>query len=147
MNLREKLAKIQQELKAPKDKYNSFGKYNYRSAESILEALKPYNTKYNVSFGSSEKYLGDKIVEVTATIYDNESDDAIHATAIVGVEKAGAMALPQAFGSASSYGKKYAYGNLLLIDDTQDSDATNQHGTTDRFKQPPGNSGGANLGF
>ena len=137
MTLKEKLSAIQVELKVPKDKFNSFGKYNFRSAESILNALKPYEAKYKVTFVSSEKYLGDKVVEVTARIMDCESDKEIDAVAIVGVEKAGGMALPQAFGSASSYGKKYAYGNLLLIDDTSDADASNNHKEkNDRFSKP-----------
>ena len=147
MTLLEKLGKIQAELKVNKSRYNKFGKYNYRAAEDILEALKPFELKYKVTFSIDEMSIGDMLIQSTAIIQDWESENAIHRNAIVGVEKAGGMALPQAFGSASSYGKKYALGNLLLIDDTADADATNQHGKSDRFSQPSGNTGGADLGF
>ena len=153
MNLKEKLAAIQNDLKVKKSRYNSFGKYHYRAAEDILEALKPFELKYKVTFTVDEDSIGPMLIMTKAFIHDQESDDAIHATAIVGVEKAGGMALPQAFGSASSYGKKYALGNLLLIDDTADADATNDHGRN-RFKQQVsnleksiGDSREADLGF
>jgi len=132
MTIHEKLSQIQQEFKAKKSRYNSFGKYNYRSAEDILEALKPINKKYGVYFTVSEStgFVGDAslpIIESTATISDGEN--SVSATAIVGVDtNQKGMQTPQQFGSASSYGKKYALGNLLLIDDTADSDATNTHG-------------------
>jgi hypothetical protein len=129
MKLNEKLSAIQAEFKAQKSRYNSFGKYNYRSAEDILEALKPMNVKYGVYFTVSETLLPNDsapIILSTATISDGSSE--ITATAVVGVDLAQkGMQVPQAFGSASSYGKKYALGNLLLIDDTADSDATNTH--------------------
>ena len=132
MTLHEKLSKIQVEFKANKSKFNSFGKYNFRSAEDILEALKPYNEKYGVYFTIKE-ILGNidglPIITSYATIHDVDGVQEIGATAIVGVDLAQkGMQIPQAFGSASSYGKKYALGNLLLIDDTQDADATNTHG-------------------
>ncbi len=129
MTIHEKLSKIQKEFKAKKSRFNSFGKYNFRSAEDILEALKPYNEKYNVYFKVDEKYLGDAIIESTATIVDADGAMEITASAIVGVDlNQKGMQVPQQFGSASSYGKKYALGNLLLIDDTADADATNTHG-------------------
>jgi len=135
MTLGEKLSLIQQEFKAQKSRYNSFGKYNFRSAEDILEGLKPFNKKYGVYFVVSESIHSDfsenptPIVVSTATVYDTQSDASIKATAVVGVDLAQkGMQTPQAFGSASSYGKKYALGNLLLIDDTADADATNSHG-------------------
>ena len=125
----DKLSAIQQELKAKKSRYNSFGKYNYRAAEDILEALKPFNEKYKVHFTVSEEYLGDGVIKTTATIFDNEGGNFISADAIVGVDfNSKGMSQPQKFGAASSYGKKYALGNLLLIDDTADADATNNHG-------------------
>jgi hypothetical protein len=134
--LHEKLSKIQFEFKANKSKFNSFGKYNFRSAEDILEALKPYNEKYGVSFTITERSLAYRegsnfppMIESIATIYDNNGINEISATAIVGVDlNQKGMQVPQQYGSASSYGKKYALGNLLLIDDTQDADATNTHG-------------------
>lgn len=94
--------------------------------------MKPINKKYGVYFTVSEStgFVGDAslpIIESTATISDGEN--SVSATAIVGVDtNQKGMQTPQQFGSASSYGKKYALGNLLLIDDTADSDATNTHG-------------------
>ena len=135
MTIHEKLSKIQKEFKAKKSRFNSFGKYNFRSAEDILEALKPYNEKYNVYFKVDENYLGDAIIESTATIVDAEGAMEITASAIVGVDlNQKGMQVPQQFGSASSYGKKYALGNLLLIDDTADADATNTHGKEAKVK-------------
>lgn len=138
MNIYQKLSRIQAEFKAAKSKYNSFGKYNFRSAEDILEALKPFNEKYGVLFTISEKYVelwkgGDSVpvMESTATIRDVDGISRISAKSIVGIDlQQKGMQTPQAFGSASSYAKKYALGNLLLIDDTQDADATNTHGKT-----------------
>ena len=134
MTLGEKLSLIQQEFKAQKSRYNSFGKYNFRSAEDILEGLKPFNKKYKVYFVVREKletsFVGPTtpVMVSKATIYDIESDASISATALVGVDlEQKGMQTPQSFGSASSYGKKYALGNLLLIDDTADADATNSH--------------------
>ena len=132
MTLGEKLSLIQQEFKAKKSRYNSFGKYNFRSAEDILEGLKPFNSKYKVYFVVNEDVditSGVPVITSTASIHDVESDQSILTKAIVGVDtNQKGMQLPQAFGSASSYGKKYALGNLLLIDDTADADATNGHG-------------------
>ena len=136
MNIYQKLSRIQAEFKAAKSKYNSFGKYNFRSAEDILEALKPFNEKYGVLFTISEKYVelwksGESVpvMESTATIRDVDGISKISAKSIVGIDlQQKGMQTPQAFGSASSYAKKYALGNLLLIDDTQDADATNTHG-------------------
>lgn len=139
LSLHEKLSKIQVEFKANKSKWNSFGKYNFRSAEDILEALKPFNEKYGVYFTITEGLqtygiLSNDSNQVPtivsqATIHDIDGVQEVVATAIVGVDLAQkGMQVPQAFGSASSYGKKYALGNLLLIDDTQDADATNTHG-------------------
>lgn len=136
LNLNQKLSLIQKEFKANKSKFNSFGKYNFRSAEDILEALKPFNEKYEVSFIITEELVTNDFVAntipmllSTATILDNNGVNEIKATALVGVDlNQKGMQVPQQFGSASSYGKKYALGNLLLIDDTQDSDATNNHG-------------------
>ena len=132
LNLNQKLSLIQKEFKANKSKFNSFGKYNFRSAEDILEALKPFNEKYEVSFIISERLINVgcdlPIMESTATILDNNGINEIKATALVGVDLLQkGMQVPQQFGSASSYCKKYALGNLLLIDDTQDADATNKH--------------------
>lgn len=137
--LNEKLSKIQLEFKANKSKFNSFGKYNFRSAEDILEALKPYNEKYGVSFTITEKLIcfDPPVLKSTAKIIDNNGINEIKAIAIVGVDlNQKGMQVPQQYGSASSYGKKYALGNLLLIDDTQDADATNTHGKTEKIDLP-----------
>ncbi|MGY9007997.1 MAG: ERF family protein, partial [Candidatus Pelagibacterales bacterium] len=130
MNIREKLSTIQADFKAKKSRKNNFGNYMFRSAEDILEALKPYNKTQKVYFTIDENLtLGDfPIMHSTATIVDTESGDQITASAIVGIDlNQKGMQMSQKFGSASSYGKKYALGNLLLIDDTADSDATNTH--------------------
>ena len=130
--LNQKLAQIQTELKAKKSSYNSFGKYHFRKAEDILEAIKPFLLKHNVTVTINEELviiesINAPMLKSTATISDGEN--AIHATSMVGVDlNQKGMQTPQQFGSASSYAKKYALGNLLLIDDTQDSDATNDHG-------------------
>jgi len=130
MNIREKLSTIQADFKAKKSRKNNFGNYMFRSAEDILEALKPFNKVYQVYFIIEENLtLGEfPIMHSTATIVDTKSGDKIIASAIVGIDLAQkGMQMPQKFGAASSYGKKYALGNLLLIDDTADSDATNTH--------------------
>ena len=131
MNIYQKLLAIQGEFKAPKDKYNKFGKYNYRSAEGILEAIKPLLEKHKATIRIVEELQeinGAPVIKSVAHLDDTEKNEGISAVAFAGVEKAGGMALPQAYGSASSYAKKYALGNLLLIDDTQDPDATNDQG-------------------
>ena len=130
MNLNEKLSQIQTKFKSKKSRYNSFGRYNFRSAEDILEATKPFLLELGVSVTINEELIANDefpIMKSTATLTDGEN--AIHATALVGVDlQQKGMQMPQKFGSASSYGKKYALGNLFLIDDTADSDATNSHG-------------------
>jgi hypothetical protein len=137
MTIHEKLSKIQQEFKAKKSRFNSFGKYNFRSAEDILEALKPFNEKYNVYFKVDETYLGEGVIESVAVAVDAEGGMEVTAKAIVGVDlNQKGMQVPQQFGSASSYGKKYALGNLLLIDDTADADATNTGGRDQKKEKP-----------
>jgi len=130
MDINEKLATIQTEFKSKKSRFNSFGKYYFRSAEDILEATKPFLKELGVTVVITEELLGDNelpILQTTATLSDLEG--SVSATAIVGVDmNQKGMQTPQKFGAASSYGKKYALGNLFLIDDTQDSDATNNHG-------------------
>ena len=120
--LNQKLAIIQTELKAKKSRFNSFGKYNFRSAEDILEAIKPFLVKYDVSVRLKEKLVGNNIIKSTAIISDGLEN--IKATSLVGVDtEQKGMQMPQRFGSASSYGKKYSLGNLFLIDDTKDADS------------------------
>ena len=130
MNINEKLATIQTKFKSKKSRFNSFGKYNYRSAEDILEATKPFLLELGVSVTITEELNAMDtlpIIKSTATVSDGENH--ISATALVGVDlNQKGMNTPQQWGSASSYAKKYALGNLFLIDDTADSDATNKHG-------------------
>ena len=130
MTINEKLSKIQTKFKSKKSRFNSFGKYYFRSAEDILEATKPFLKELGVTVTVNEELIATDpmpIIQATATITDGEG--TISAKSIVGVDlNQKGMQAPQQFGSASSYGKKYALGNLFLIDDTQDSDATNNHG-------------------
>ncbi len=130
MTINQKLATIQTKFKSKKSRFNSFGKYYFRSAEDILEATKPYLLELGVTVTINENLIASEpfpIMESTATICDGENP--VKATALVGVDlNQKGMQTPQQFGTASSYGKKYALGNLFLIDDTQDSDATNTHG-------------------
>ena len=131
MTINQKLATIQTKFKSKKSRFNSFGKYYFRSAEDILEAIKPYLLEIGVAVTINEQLIATEpmpIIKTTAKLIDDK-DMSIKAVAIVGVDlNQKGMQTPQQFGTASSYAKKYALGNLLLIDDTQDSDATNDHG-------------------
>tara|TARA_R110002012_G_scaffold147923_1_gene306564 strand:+ start:22 stop:585 length:564 start_codon:yes stop_codon:yes gene_type:complete len=129
-DLNKKLALIQTKLKAKKSSYNSFGKYYFRKAEDILEAVKPFLLENSVSVTVTEDIVGTNeipIIKSTAIVSDGEN--SIQATAVVGVDlNQKGMQTSQKFGAASTYGKKYALGNLFLIDDTEDADAMNKHG-------------------
>lgn len=124
ISIGESLALIQMELKAPKNQFNKFGKYNYRSCEDILEAVKPLvcNRKLTLTITDTVKEAG-SYVYVEAKCSLSNGGDRITVTAQAGIEKAGGMQLAQAFGSASSYARKYALNGLFLIDDTKDADA------------------------
>ena len=130
MTLNDKLTQIQTRFKSKKSRFNSFGKYYFRSAEDILEATKPFLKELGVTVTIHEELIADQPMPVLKTVASlNDGENSIVAQAIVGVAlNQKGMQTPQQFGSASSYGKKYALGNLFLIDDTQDSDATNNHG-------------------
>lgn len=135
MTLNKKLATIQTKFKSKKSRFNSFGKYYFRSAEDILEAIKPFVKELDVTVTINEELVDTAVLQSTATITDGT--DMITATAVVGVDlEQKGMQMPQRYGSASSYGKKYALGNLFLIDDTQDSDATNNHGKSTKDVKP-----------
>lgn len=126
MNIAEKLSIIQCELIAPKNQYNSFGKYNYRSCEDILEGLKPYlkKTKTAVTVTDEVVLIGERYyIKATATIHDCESAETITNTAFAREEdvKKG-MDGSQITGSASSYARKYALNGLFCIDDVKDAD-------------------------
>ena len=127
MGLREKLMRIQTELKAPKNLYNSFGKYKYRNAEGILEALKPLEEKYKVSFILQNEMivLGDRIyVKAIATIMDVDTEEMISTTAYAReAEAKKGMDEAQVTGATSSYANKYCLNMLLLLDDTKDVDS------------------------
>ena len=141
MNIQEKLATIQTKFKSKKSRYNSFGKYNFRSAEDILEATKPYLLELGVTVTVNESLIATDpfpIMQSTAMIRDHQTEEFETATAIVGVDlDQKGMQMPQKFGSASSYGKKYSLGNLFLIDDTADSDASNKHGKSAQKSSQP----------
>jgi hypothetical protein len=126
----EKLQQIQAELKAPKNQRNNFGKYNYRSCEDILEAVKPLLSKYGCTLTISDeiKELGGILfVESVSIISDGENQ--VHTKAQAGIDpNRKGMDIAQSFGSSSSYSRKYCLNGLFLIDDTKDSDATNTHG-------------------
>ena len=130
MTINEKLSQIQVRFKSKKSRFNSFGKYYFRSAEDILEAIKPFNKELGVYVTINEELVASEpvpVLKTTATLCDGTNH--VSASALVGVDlNQKGMQTPQQFGAASSYGKKYALGNLFLIDDTQDSDATNNHG-------------------
>ncbi len=119
------LLKIQEELKAPKGQYNSFGKYNYRSCEDILEAVKPLLQAHSCTLTLSDDIVqvGERYyVKATATIVtDNGESVAVTAFARESLDKKG-MDDSQITGTASSYARKYALNGLFLIDDTKDAD-------------------------
>ena len=123
--LNKKLAIVQTKLKAKKSSYNSFGKYYFRKSEDILEAIKPFLVKHGVTVTINEEMIStDPVPTMQSTATFSDGKDAIHATALVGVDlNQKGMQTSQQFGAASTYGKKYALGNLLLIDDTEDADS------------------------
>lgn len=126
------LKKIQAELKAPKGQYNSFGKYHYRSAESILEAVKPLLATYGAELTLSDDIIevGGRIyVKATAKITDGTENVVTTAFAREPEDKKG-MDSSQITGTASSYARKYALNGLFLIDDTKDADTDEYHNQT-----------------
>ena len=136
------LVSIQQELKAPKDKFNSFGKYHYRSCESILEAVKPLLKKYNCSLvllDESKELCGIPVITAIAKFTDSKGNETIvQAEAGVEVNKKG-MDIAQTFGASSSYARKYALNGLFLIDDSKDPDSDEFHNQTKPNNQPTNN--------
>ena len=124
-----KLMNIQQELKAPKGQYNSFGKYAYRSCEDILEAVKPLLKKERVALTISDElqYIGNRYyIKATATLIDTESEATISNSAYAREEETKkGMDGSQITGASSSYARKYALNGLFGIDDNKDSDTTN----------------------
>ena len=163
MELHEKLVQIQSELKAPKNQRNKFGNYNYRSAEDILEALKPHLKAHGLSLtiddevdyvsctkssetsyfdyekepiqSKSDKQDGVIYIVATVTLSDGENQVSTKAMAGIDPQKKG-MDISQTFGAASSYARKYALNGMFMIDDTKDADATNDHGKGKAKKSP-----------
>lgn len=132
MEFIEKIVAIQSELKAPKGQYNSFGKYNYRSCEDILEGAKPLLAKYGLvlTIRDGIELIGDRFyVKATATITDGKEQLSTEAYARESADKKG-MDASQVTGATSSYARKYALNGLLAIDDTKDAD------TMDNSKKP-----------
>ena len=131
----EELMKIQQGLNAPKDRYNKFGNYNYRSCEGILEAVKPLLKETDCTLVISDDMIsvGNRIyVKATATLTNKDGKTA-STTAFAREEEAKkGMDSSQITGAASSYARKYALNGLFCIDDNKDSDATNTHGKDDK---------------
>lgn len=141
MNLTTKLMHIQTELKAPKNLYNSFGKYKYRNAEGIQEALKPLEKEYKVTTILKDEIVdvsGKIYVKVTATIMDCESDDFIWTTAFAReAETKKGMDEAQVTGATSSYSRKYALNALFLLDDTKDVDTEEYQSQKKESKPQP----------
>ena len=138
-----KLVEIQAELKAPKSQRNTFGKYNYRSAEDILEAVKPLLKKHDAKIILSDKpiLVGDwHYIEATAKFVCGDEIEVVTSYAREPLNKKG-MDESQITGTASSYARKYALNGLLLIDDTKDADTdeykkqTSQNASNRQFKQ------------
>lgn len=126
MSIISKLAQIQQELNAPKNQYNSYGKYNYRSCEDILEGLKPCLKEVEAAVTVSDELvmIGERYyIKATATLFDTVDGGKISNTAYAREEltKKG-MDASQITGSASSYARKYALNGLFCIDDVKDAD-------------------------
>ena len=131
MSVYKKLIEVQTKLKAPKNQYNSFGKYSYRNCEDILEALKPILKEVGATIIISDEVVSVNeryYVKATVKFIDTETGDMVEASANAREEdnKKG-MDSSQLTGSTSSYARKYALNGLFAIDDTKDSDFTNTH--------------------
>lgn len=136
MEFLEKLQHIQEELKAPKNLYNSFGKYKYRNAEGICEAIKPLLARFKMVLTLSDEIVqvGERYyIKATVTILDVESEKNITASAFAreSLDKKG-MDECQVTGTASSYARKYALNGMFLLDDTKDADSDEYHEQTNK---------------
>ena len=134
MGINEKLMRIQTQIKAPKNLYNSFGTYNYRNAEGICEAVKPFLEKENVSLILVDDMvaIGNRYyLKATARLLDNENNESIEVSAFAREpEQKKGMDESQITGTASSYARKYALNGLFLLDDTKDADTDEYHNQT-----------------
>ena len=133
-NVAKKLMSIQTEIKAPKNLYNSFGKYKYRNAEGICEAVKPYLVAQKCALTLSDDVVNvgeNNYIKATATIIDFESGETFSVSAMAreAIDKKG-MDDSQITGTASSYARKYALNGLFLLDDTKDADTDEYHNQT-----------------
>ncbi|WP_342987375.1 ERF family protein [Streptococcus parasanguinis] len=136
----EKLANIQNELKAPKNQYNSFGKYNYRNAEDIEEALKPICLKYRatclISEVTTEELANELITKVTVSLMDWDSENVVTVVGRAREERTKkGMDASQVSGGAQSYATKYALSQMFLIDDSKDADTDADYIQTGRANQ------------
>lgn len=132
MSIYAKLIKVQNELKAPKNQYNNFGKYSYRNCEDICESVKPLLLANGLAMFISDniELIGDRYyINAIVTVVDTETGETLTNSALAREEenKKG-MDSSQVTGSTSSYARKYALNGMFLIDDTKDSDFTNTHG-------------------
>ena len=128
-NLAEKIVAIQSRLKAPKNQYNSFGKYKYRNQEDILEAVKPLLAEQGLIMNISDnvtEVAGIPVINASVTVTDGTEQVVVMAQAGIDINRKG-MDIAQSFGASSSYARKYALNGMWLIDDTRDADATNNH--------------------
>lgn len=134
MSVNECLTLIQFELKAPKNQYNSFGKYKYRNCEDIQEAVKPLLNKYGATLVIQDEVkecLAIPYIESTATFMYCGDSLEVKAQAGIDIHRKG-MDVAQCFGASSSYARKYCLTGLFLLDDTKDADATNTHGKDEK---------------
>ena len=126
VSFKARFSKVQTELKAPKNLRNTFGNYNYRNAEGILEAVKPFLKEQNLILTLNDDVIaiGDKVfVKATATVTDVNGDETVTTTALAQVDAHKGMSADQTTGCASSYARKYALNGLFLLDDTKDEDS------------------------
>lgn len=138
-NLTKALIKVQSELKAPKGQRNKFGNYNYRSAEDILEAVKPLLASNGLTMQISDsvsEVAGIPYIESMVVVSDGTDDRVVTAQAGIDPTRKG-MDIAQCFGASSSYARKYALNGMFLIDDTKDPDATNDHGKSSPTQSAP----------
>lgn len=135
----QKLMEIQTKIKAPKNLYNSFGKYKYRNAEGICEAVKPYLEEQKCSLILSDEIITvcDRVyVKATATLTDTETMESVSVSAMAReAEKKAGMDDSQITGTASSYARKYALNGLFLLDDTKDADSDEHHTEVEEKKK------------
>ena len=142
MIIYEKLANIQNELKAPKNQYNSFGKYHYRNAEDIEEALKPICLKYRatclISDVTTEELSNELVTKVSVVLLDWDSESIIKVTGRAREERTKkGMDASQVSGGSQSYATKYALSQMFLIDDSKDADTDADYIQSGRAEKKP----------